>query len=201
MSIAIRVLIALIVLPIVFRIIAKAIGSEAVAKQPDRIRLSKKDAKVFKNPQAIDTFARALAWKGFKDAGIYAVDAMPSVHLQLLADQDRSILATIYEHAQAGQWIELTTRYEDGTTASFSTMRPTGLSPRPGHLSVHAPGLDPAALLARCLAERPSKPMKPVTAETATSAFEEGYADHIAWRKKAGISAGEVAKVATRKAA
>jgi len=202
MSIILKLVIALIVIPIVLRLAALAIGKHALAQQPDRIRLHRRDARVWHNPQTVETLARALAWKGFQDAGIYTVDEMPAVRLQLFADIDRSILGIVYEHSQAGQWVELVTRYEDGTSASFSTLRPTGLNLRPGHMTVNAPGLDPAALLARLVAERPRQPMKPVSAADAQGTFEEGYADQMAWRKQQGVSASEVAKVAAeRKAA
>ncbi|MGH3055669.1 MAG: hypothetical protein ACRDL7_11900, partial [Gaiellaceae bacterium] len=83
----------------------------------------------------------------------------------------------------------------------FTSVRPTGLSPQPGYTTVHAPGLDAGALLHRALQERPSKPTVSVSSASAVKMFEEGYADQIAWRKKKGVSAKEVVRVATRQRA
>jgi hypothetical protein len=67
---------------------------------------------------------------------------------------------------------------------------------------VNAPGLDPAALVDRAKAERPKRPFESVTAFTVVSLFERAYAESMAYRKKAGISAREVGNVARmRKAA
>src|SRR5712692_9091447 len=92
---------ALVVIPILLRLAARAIGRAAVERQPDRIHLTCRDARAWRNPQNADTLSRALTWKGFEDAGTFAIDEMPNVVVQLLADPKRSMTATIYEHPMA----------------------------------------------------------------------------------------------------
>ena len=201
MRIVLLLFAGLVVFPFLLRKFAQAIGKAALDKQPGQIHLQRQDRAQWTNSTAADTIARALAWKGFEDAGCYAIAELPEVHLQLFTDTNRSMLANLYEHPKTGVWFELVTRYEDGTTASFSTLPATGLNPRPGHVQVSAPGLDVSALLDRALGERPAKRQVRVRAADAAALFATGWADHMAWRKRQGISAAEVAQVAKRRKA
>ena len=184
------------------RVLGRAIGSHALAQQPDEIHLDKRDVGAWTNASAMRPLASPLLQRGFQDAGVYQVKELPGLALQLLADHDESLMGVIYEHPKAGRWVEVACRYQDGSSITFSSSRPTGLAARPGHPVVNAPGLDPAALLARAKAERPKRPFEAVSAFTIAAMFERAYAESMAYRKQAGISAREVANVAKmRKAA
>jgi hypothetical protein len=201
---------ALILIPILIRFAAvlfvrtvvvktaEAIGRQAVEKQPDEIHLTRRGPQVWSNPQQASALANPLLATGFDDAGTFAVEELPNVYVRLLADPRHSIAANVCEHPKGGLWLELVSRYVDGTVATFSTLRPTGLDPRPGFTMVNAPGLEPSALLERALAERPDKALQRVDASEAARLFEQGYGQSIAWRKRHGVSALEVVKVAQR---
>lgn len=188
-----RVLIALL--------FGKSIGAQALANQPDRIRLDRGGDDTWKNPSRAATVVQPLLARGFEDAGVYTVAEMPGLVVQLLVHSADRLLGCVYEHPRAGTWFEFACRYADGTSATFTTSRPTGLDPRPGHFVVHAPNASPLALWNRARAERPSGMPNDVSTGTVVRLFEDAYAEAIAWRKANGISTGEVTKVALRKAA
>lgn len=178
------------------RLLGRAVGQAALNQQPDTIRLSPAGAHAWKNAQGAITFATPLCDRGFQDAGTYTIAEMPGVIVRLLAKPEEHFYAAIYEHPQVGQWIDLVTLYQDQTSSTFTTAKPTGLAPRPGHPSIHAPGAGPLALYARARAERAKQVMLPATPAKAVQDFERAYAESIAWRKHRGISACEVAEVA-----
>jgi hypothetical protein len=196
-----RRILGVLIMRAVALVFGKAIGAHAVAQQPDQIHLLPAGAQAWKDAAAARALSAALVQAGFQDAGTYRVEPMPGVVVQLLAHSKNSIYANVYEHARVGRWIELVSRYQDGTAAWFSTNPPTGIDARPGHMRKNYPGLAPQALVERMLAERPTGWLNPVTAGDAVKTFEAGYADYIAWKKKTGVSAKEVAQVASQRKA
>ncbi|TMQ71935.1 MAG: hypothetical protein E6K80_04130 [Candidatus Eisenbacteria bacterium] len=179
----------------------KQIGQKALAKQPDTIRLERRDLSAWKQPAALRARMDPLLTRGFADAGIHAVGEMPGLVIQLLANAREGFYAAIYEHPRAGHWLDIYSHYQDGTSATFTTARPHGIAPRPGHLSIHCQGVDASSVLDRALAQRPRQAVKPVSIDHAAPVFERAYAEGVAYRKGVGISRGEVVKTALRRAA
>ena len=179
----------------------KQIGAKALAQQPDRIHLQPCGVDKWKNAAAARRIGEALASRGFTDAGVNTIPELPGVVVQLLASEKDGLYAAVYEHPKAGTWFDLVSRYQDGSSVTYSTALPTALKPRPGHPTVNLPGIEPLTVLDRILAQRPRRPLKPVTTDQATSVFEQGYADSIDYRKQVGISTGEVMGTAARKIA
>jgi len=177
----------------------KQIGAAALAKQPDTIRLRR--GGTWKNAPAPGKIVAALTSRGFEDAGAYTITEMPGMVVQLLADAVNGLYAAIYEHPQAGSWLELFSHFQDGTSVTYSTSRATGLKPRSGHPSINMPGAEPIALLDKALTMRPRRPLEGVSVAKAVEVFERAYAEGIAYRKQVGISTREVVKAAARKAA
>ena len=200
-------LVAITILSPVMRVLiaalaGKQIGAAALSRQPDSIHLERRDASIWKNAAGATQLARPLASRGFQDAGTYAVSEMPGLVVQLLADARNNFYAAVYEHPKAGQWLDVFSRFQDDSSFTVTTARPTGLAPRPGHLSLNVPGMTPEQVLDKALAERPrSKWPNPVSTEKAVEVFEKAYESSMAYRKQTGVSRGEVMKVATRKAA
>jgi hypothetical protein len=182
--------------------VAKDISDRSLAKLPDQIHLARRTDQVWKDRAAEAALAEPLVDAGFEDAGTFVIDEMPGVLCRLLVHPADAIAAAIHEHPKAGLWLELVTRYHDGTTATFKNRRPSGIDPRPGHLVTCVPGAGSLALLERVRAERPLKTLTPISAATYPRTFEAGYAEHMSWRKSHGVSAREIAQVAqNRKAA
>jgi hypothetical protein len=190
-----------LLLLVVARIFAGAIGAHAVAQQPDEIHLVRSGRHAWKDAARADSAARTFASAGFDDAGTWTVQEMAGVVVQLMANASDGMYAAICEHPKAGPWIDLVTRYTDGTSITFSSNPPTGLNARPGHRTENVPGAAPGALLARARDSRPRRAAEPHTASAAPRDFMRAYAESMAWRKQHGVSAGEVAKVALKKAA
>jgi hypothetical protein len=182
--------------------VAKDISDRSLGRLPDQIHLTRRTDQQWANAAAANALAQPLLDAGFEDSGTFAIEELPGVLCRLMVHPADAIGASVYEHPKTGVWLELVTRYHDGTTASFSTRRPSGMDPRPGHLSTHAPGAGALALLERVRSERPLKTLTPISAATYPRTFEAGYAEGIAWRKRRGVSAREIAEVSrNRKAA
>jgi hypothetical protein len=195
------VLALLFLLAPVVRVIAallfgKSIAASALAKVPDTIRLTPAGPSPWLEPAAVAELCDSLRARGFEDGGSFTVDEMPGVVVSLFADPRRSLWGAAYEHPRAGRWIEVVTRYADDTSATYTTLPRTGLAPLPGHIHVHAPGLDAEQLLAKAMAERPRGAMRDVAAAEAARRFVESYAEGVAKRKQVGVSRKEVVAVA-----
>lgn len=180
------------------RTVAGYISGKAMAAQPDEIHLSRVGSQAWSNAVGAEALARPLLDEGFNDAGTCTVTEMPGVVLRMLANGRESFYAVIYEHPQAGQWMDLVTRYQDGTSSTFTSCKPTGLAQRPGHPNVHVPGAKPLALLERARKERPQAPMQHAAVDAAMAVFERAYAEETAWRKGRGVSLEEIGEVASR---
>jgi hypothetical protein len=179
----------------------KKIAATALAQQPDRIHLQPGGPDSWKHATPARRIAEPLVSRGFTDAGVHTIPEMPGVVVQLLAHEKEGLYAAVYEHPQAGSWFDLVSRYQDGTSVTYSTSLPTALKPRPGHPTVNLPGIEPIGVLERVLAQRPRRTLKPVSRDQAVHVFEQGYADSIDYRKQVGISTSEVIGTAARKIA
>lgn len=179
----------------------KQIGASALAKQPDAIHLEPATPDAWRDAENARRVSSALGTLGFETAGAYRVPELPGVTVELLAHPGESMYAAVYEHVQAGAWFEIFMRCQDGASATFTTLRPTGLDDRPDHPVIRMVGADPASLFEKAQERKPRKPLKPARAADAVATFEQGYAESVAWRKGQGISTGEVVKVAMKKAA
>jgi hypothetical protein len=179
----------------------KQIGASALSKQPDQIHLEKAAPQVWKQRSVVVAVVEGLASRGFREAGVYTIHEMPGLVVQLLACDQHGFYAAVYEHPQAGSWYELFSRFQDGTSVTYSTSRPNAIKPRPGHPTTHIPGAVPSQLMDHALSKRPRQPLVPVSVDQAVAVFEAAYAESIAYRKQVGISRGEVVGTAMRKAA
>ena len=177
------------------------IGTAALAHQPDHIHLQRTGPQAWRNAGAAAKISDAFLSRGFEDAGIHTVLELPGLVIQLLAHYGDSFYAAIYQHPKAGTWYDVISLYEDGTSVTYTTARPTALKQRPGHPTVNLPGAVLERVLEKALGQRPRRPLKQATAALAANVFENAYADSIAYRKQAGITTGEVVGTAMRKAA
>ena len=181
--------------------LGKQVGAAALAQQPDTIHLEPAPAEAWRDAENARRVASAITTLGFETAGTFRVPELPGITLELLAHPGESMYAAVYEHPQAGAWFEYFVRCQDGTSATFSTLAPTGLDDRPGHGIVRALGADPRSLFEKAQDRKPRKPLEPARAASVVAVFENSYADAMAWRKEQGIARTEVVRVAMKKAA
>jgi hypothetical protein len=185
---------------VIAMLFSDTIGKQAVAKQPDQIHLDPAGAKAPSDAQW-NEWGQAFLRLGFEDCGTFALREMPGVLVRLFANSAESLYASTCLHPKGGRWFEIFVHYTDGTSATFSTLKPTGLAERPGHPSVRDPHANAEQLHRRALAHATQKAKQPVSARGAASDYERFYAEGIAWRKQRGVTRGEVVSVAARKAA
>jgi hypothetical protein len=152
------------------------IGKRALAKQPEAIHLTPRAAHKWMDAAAVEAFAAPLVAHGFQEAGTYGVEEMAGVVVRFLIRPDQGVAACIYEHPQAKTWIDLVSRYRDGTSVTFTTLRPTGMDSQPGHRKVYATELTSDALYQRLLQERPAGDLEEWTAANVVQKFEDAYA-------------------------
>ena len=179
-------------------VVGRAIGSHALAQQPDTIHLEKCTTESWQDESAVQPLVSPLLQRGFHDAGVFRVREMAGLTLQLLVKSDESLVACVYEHPQAGHWVDLAARYQNGNSVTYTTSQPSGLEDRPGHPVHNAHGTDVGTLLGRMRSEMPKKPLQQVTPFTAPRIFEHAYAESMGYRRAKGVSAREVANVAER---
>src|SRR5581483_1083204 len=92
------------------------IGKKAIDAQPDFVNLSRDEFPTFTNSAGIDELKKPLLASGFEYVGAFTVDKMPGVKVVMLVKPSDYVTAHIYEHPKAGIWIELATRYQDGSS-------------------------------------------------------------------------------------
>jgi hypothetical protein len=169
----------------------KDIGKKAIDAQPDRITLSRITSPGWQDA-SVGQIISSLRTAGFKDAGVYSADKMPGVKVAILAKSEDCVAAHVYEHSGAGSWIELVTRYQDGTSNTLTTLPTTGQN-QPAWLTMMRAAKAPASDLVRqFIRDRRPGAMKPVSAEQAPREFEDGYAKYMLWRKATPMTADEV---------
>jgi len=170
------------------------VGAEALAKQPDTIRLGAATLD-WQDPVSIDAQRFALRRLGFSAAGEFRIDALPDVTLALFTHVERGAVAAVYEHKVAGVFTDLVAFVADGSVTVTSGPE-NGMPQRAEHPKQHLPGANPEQLAERLAAAVGHRECRRVTNEEVVSAFEHAYADDIAWRKKRGLTAAEVARAA-----
>jgi hypothetical protein len=175
--------------------VLREIGRRGVANTPAEIHLERTSLSSDAEARIRGDRGQLVAL-GFEEVGDFSVREMPGVSVSILVHPPSSVVASIYVHPRAGSWSELLTRYEDGSAASASSVRTTGLNPRPGHLSIREHGARVDSLYRRLLTERPQKPMRSVSPSSAVAEFERGYAEELAYRRTHSPTMDELRAVA-----
>ncbi len=175
----------------------RSIGTKAIQAQPDWINLSRVSFPQWTDPNGVQAMVRPLVAAGFTSAGIYTPDKMPGVLIDILVKPTDCLAAHVYDHPKAGSWIEIVTRYEDGSSATITTLTATGLALPPFVSTIRAEKAPADQLAQRLVRERKPGAMKTVTAETVVREFEENYARYMLWRKNTQVTAEELTKIVT----
>lgn len=159
---------------------------------PPRIKLVKLDAIAWQKGDEVQTIVSTLRQAGFDEVGIFRVEPTKLL-LQAFCSPAESAYSIIYESPKSGVWFDLVTRFLDGTKVTYTTLRDTLLDrPEYHEIRFHA-GSSAGELLRRFLAERPAKPMRPVSADEFAKFFEQAHAENMDWRMaRGGISEAEL---------
>lgn len=150
---------------------------------PEHIRLSRCSFGTLARPHDVRRAQEALRVEGFDDAGHYAIDELPGVCVAFMVNRRDHMFAVLYDHARAGVWAEIDSRYHDGSRWIHSTLASPNCPARPGTTLIAVPGVTVAELLARARGDRPQDGLRPIHRLDVAPVFEQGYADWIAWRR------------------
>jgi hypothetical protein len=183
----------------VARVVAGAIGKDALAKIPGQITLSRVNTPQWKDAAAIQQQASPLVRAGFGDLGTYSVDVMPGVLVRILFQPQTYVAAHITEHPRAGNWLELATRYSDGGSDFLTTLPDQGIDPPPFVRTARADRSTPTdSLYQMHLQQRKPQGIKAVNQNDAAHEFEEAYMRYMVWKNNKGLKPEEVARVVQR---
>ena len=169
---------------------------------PARIHLRRREKITWNDEAAVNRLLQHLWPLGFQDVGSYELAEMPLVKVRALARPEEHLWAVVYEHPQAGAWMDLVTRYADGgSLTTANTAHGSEMEHRPGHDKIYAPELDAEGLYRRHLAaRRDDVAYQAVAPENFASEFEKAYADEMDWRLGRGMATDdELRAIAARK--
>ena len=157
---------------------------------PARVHLQPREKITWLDEEKANALLQGLWRLGFQDAGSYEISEMPGVKLRALARPEENLWALVYEHPQAGTWMDVTTRYANGGALTITnTPHGSELQQRPLYDKIFAPELDAEGLYHRHLSERPQNvEFAPVVPENFASEFEKAYAEEMDWRLSRGIT-------------
>ena len=171
------------------------VGEQALAKQPEKIRLGPVSPAPWKDEAVIRKQASPLAPLGFVELGTFSVDRMPGVLVRMLFQPQIAVAAHIFEHPKAGSWIEFATRYTDGSSHYLATSPATGLDMPEWVRTIRADKSTPTDELYRqFVAQRQAGGIKPTSAADVVGEFEDAYMRFMIWKNNRGITPEEVAK-------
>ena len=176
---------------------ALAAGMNSVP--PFRLRLSPGTDEGWDNDQARPLYAPLLE-RGFVDAGSFHIDEDPpyAFGLRALVHEQLGISAAVFHHDQAGYWLELVSRFNDGTSLTYSTVPDPMVNVPDYKQQKHFPDLEPQALLDQFLAARTKQP-EPVSADRFGQALCDAYAREMDWRiERGGVTEEEIRRQAAK---
>lgn len=171
---------------------------------PARVHLQRREKLQWNDEEAANRHLQPLWRLGFQDVGSFEIAEMPDVKLRGLARPEESLWAVVYEHPQAGVWMDFVTRYTDGqsTIGSLTTSNARQgeeLEHQPAHDKIYAPNLSVEELYQRHLAARRSDmEWQSTVPENYPAEFEKAYASEMDWRHTRGVSEDELRAVAAK---
>lgn len=161
---------------------------------PIQIHLNKVRDVKWSQPE-IDPQALLFQDMGLNSIGAYSIQEMPGVQFSAWYCPEDHYYGIIYDHPSVGTWIDICSRYQDGSSYTTSSVRETGLEHCPKHPNKKYPGLDLGQLVQHHIKERPLSP-ESLNAGRFQNDFERSYRETREWRMTRGTTPDEVRAVA-----
>jgi hypothetical protein len=162
--------------------VKKMVGEVGASAFPATIRLVPISGANWDDAGAA-ALAVPLAGLGYQEVGFFDLEIMAGTRLQAWANTDLGLYSIVYTSPQAGVWSDIVTKYEDGTSLTYSNSAHGGkLKQRPGRENVYFKGLGTEELHRKMVAECPDRPTRRLTAADFAPDFERAYAEEMAWR-------------------
>lgn len=174
----------------------KLFGKDASGAMAGEIHLVRTDDADWKDVNKINSIADSLQGVGFRDAGVYRIEEMPSVLFRVLVNEATYTGGIV---VQMGDSIhcDVYCKYEDGGSLTFSNAAMGGyLDQMPENVNIYDKQADGPKLFERLLNERKPGPYVLITENNFASLYEEAYAMEMAWRRNKGVSRDEVKRLA-----
>jgi hypothetical protein len=152
------------------------------------------------NTARVTELSNGLQQQGFAVAGDFQAANFPiDVKIQLLAHAELGMQAAVYEHPQAGVWVDIVTRYSDGRVVCDSSVRDHLMDSMPQKTIRFHEGEDAATVCAAHLAQRPDGPWRRIPLKELPELFERIYGEEMEWRgSRGGPTAEEIGRVSER---
>jgi len=177
----------------VFRDVAKRAGDRV----PNEIHLDPSTMILWKDEDKWRQAYNALEEHGFRHAGNYRVVEI-GVDVQFLVHDRECLLACIYNHPVVGVFMDIVTRYQDGSCVTFANREASGLDQHPCLQNRFLGDISPEELIEHTIAERPQKPMREIHDQDLAPDFCRVWKEYKQWRNKRGTSAEEVERIYAR---
>lgn len=183
--------------PVAREKVFKDVARRAGERVPDEVHLSPVTMVMWKDEDKWRESFNALEEHGFRHAGNYRVNEL-GVDVQFLINEDQCALACIYNHPAVGVFMDVVTRFTDGSSVTFANRQGTGLDQHPEFQNKFLGDISASELVERALRERPDKPRRCVHEEDLVPDFCRVWKEYKQWRKKRGTSAEEVERIYER---
>lgn len=177
----------------VFRDVARRAGNRI----PNEVHLTPATMILWKDEDRWRDAYNALEQSGFRHAGNYRVQEI-GVDVQFVINDRDCALACIYNHPIAGVFMDIVTRYEDGTCITFANRCASGLDQHPQLQNRFLGDIPPGELIERAIADRPLKPMREIHEQDLVPDFCRVWKEYKEWRNKRGTTAEEVERIFER---
>ncbi len=173
------------------------VGKRAGARIPDEVHLAPTRMILWKDEDKWREDYNALEDRGFRHAGNYRVQEL-GVDVQFLINPEERALACIYNHPVVGVFMDVVTRYEDGSSVTFANRDATGLDQHPKYQNRFLGEISAADLVERALKERPDWAKREVREEDLVPDFCRVWKEYKQWRSSRGTTSEEVGRVYDR---
>jgi hypothetical protein len=177
----------------VFRDVAKRAGERV----PNEIHMIPSTMIMWRDQDKWCEAYNALESRGFRHAGNYRVQEI-NVDVQFLIHDAKCAMACIYNHPSAGVFMDIVTRYDDGSSVTFANRAASGLDQHPQLQNRFLGDIHPSELIEHALADRPVKPMREIHDADLVPDFCRVWKEYKEWRNKRGTSAEEVERIYER---
>jgi len=177
----------------VFRDVAK----RAEDRVPNEIHLEPATMILWKDEDKWRQAYNALEEHGFRHAGNYRVVEI-GVDVQFLVHDHECLLACIYNHPVVGVFMDLVTRYQDGSCVTFANREASGIDQHPCLQNRFLGNVAPTELIDRALTERPEQPMREIHDKDLAPDFCRVWKEYKEWRNPRGTTAEEVERIYAR---
>ncbi|MFO0909255.1 MAG: hypothetical protein U0794_13045 [Isosphaeraceae bacterium] len=170
----------------------------AASQTPSRLHLQRLATSAWMDEEEAGELSEQLRDLGFEHVGFYQTEEVAGLSLESWVQREARAWAVVYEHPQAGVWLDLVSQYDDGRRITFAnTLQGEGVDQSPGHEVIRIANLDARELYARFIDERPVGPLTELHAEDFQRQFEKVYADEMDWRNsRGGATAEEIRRIA-----